>query len=968
MGKWVLRLGMVGMLLALSGGVGSLAEPRVFTFAIDPDLRPEVEVLPGIGEGPERPVAAVLEPSEVQGDFVANEVILLNPSPAQLDGFVGRYDAEVVFDQMLPGDPGNLPPDKLRPEHGLSDDYLLRVDVREFDFDEDTFIARMEARDHEGMYLFSSEEAVQLLALVLHEKETHDLEITLNPLMLPPELPVEAADQESLARTGPDAIAGPASADCVMCQTEEYSVSGGHANGFGFSWLNDAGLKAARAWQFHDLLGYTPSSPPVLAMVDFGFALNDDFPPTENVPQYDFINDSHETNGYANTYPTGGKWHGTGTLGIAAARLNNRFGTAGTGGQVAYPYLLRPEGTLSGAARAIRTAVYWGADVVNVSLAGEGANIFEWFALNKAANKAADAGVIVLVTAGNERNDASKYYPCNTTGFMCVGGIDTASKKSHKNSNYGSRIDVWGPYTGVGTTPNPDSGGALAGFGGTCAASAYVAGVVTLMKAVNPALDYPTTRSVLQTTANPSTDPKLTAAGGYLNAYGAVRAAAQRAGRYAQGDSYEPNDSPGSATILSPGTTTATIAPGDTDTFAFQTSDLVDLQLRVSYEDQASPDNGLNARLDGSWGTTSGGTITLDQSFLTPGRHELSIWGQQTDTINCYHTTFSASASGISPDAYDDQTPAGEPRNDTFAHRAVIPGTVGASVLTPKGQIVDLNFDVVNDVDFFEVTLAPEVDPKTDAAECIGPGHPDYGKEGFTQGRVEVSAWPDGWKPSTPGYDWPFELTVHTATGSVFTSTTGLRLAVECPHQHFPSGKIRFSVRGQDGRRNFYRVFIHYSRWDVYYDVPPWVWEQTEPPLLRVLPPWGRWLEFLYPRDPQVIRRWAVGDPPHPMPAEYGVFHWDALRDLDVSLSTQGGRAMEMTLFDAKGEVIDHAAASPGVRQTGGPGTASEDGHIHINALEPGTYVLAFEGDFGTVYAVRVGTPHAVYMPMVVRK
>jgi hypothetical protein len=959
---------MVGMLLALSGRSGSLAEPRAFSFAIDPDLRPEVDVLPGIGGRPERPVAAVVEPGEVQGDFVADEVILLGPTPQQLDDFAGRYAAEVVFGDTLPEDPGNLPPDKLRPEHAMNDDYLLRVELSQFDFDEETFIARMEARDHEGFYLFSSEQAVQLLALVLHEQEEHDLEITLNPLMLPPELPVEAAAQDSLARTEPGAVASPASADCVMCQTEEYPISGGHANGFSFGWLNDAGLKATRAWQFYDLLGYTPGSPPVLAMVDFGFALNDDFPPTENVPQYDFINDSHETNGYANTYPTGGKWHGTGTLGIAAARLNNQFGTAGTGGQAAYPYLFRPEGTLYGVARAVRTAVKWGADVVNISAETKGANIFELGALVKASNEAAAADVIVLVTAGNNADDASNHYPCNTPGLMCVGGVDMTSKKAHGHSNYGSRIDVWGPYDGVWTTPNPDSSGVLTGASGTCAASAYVAGVVTLMKAVNPGLDYPTTRSILQTTANPSTDPKLTAAGGYLNAYGAVREAAQRAGRYAQGDSYEPNDSPGSAATLSPGTTTATIAPGDTDTFAFQTSDLVDLQLRVSYEDEASPGNGLNARLDGSWGTTSGGTITLDQSFLTPGQHELSIWGQQTDTINCYHTALATSASGISPDAYDDQTPAGEPRNDTFAHRAVIPGTVGASVLIPKGQIVDLNFDVVNDIDVFEVTLAPEVDPKTGDAECIGPGHPDYGREGFTQGRVEVSAWPDGWTPSTPGYDWPFELTVHTATGSVFTSTTGLRLAVECPHQHFPNGKIRFSLRAQDGRRNFYRVFIHYSRWNVHYDVPPWVWEQTEPPLLRVLPPWGRRLEFLYPRDPRVIRRWAVGDPPHPMPAEYGVFHWDALRDLDVSLSTQGGRAMEMTLFDAEGEVIDHAAAGPGVRQTGGPGAASEDGHIHIDALEPGTYVLAFEGDFGAVYAVRVGTPHAVYVPMVVRR
>lgn len=153
----------------------------------------------------------------------------------------------------------------------------------------------------------------------------------------------------------------------------------------------------------------------------------------------------------------------------------------------------------------------------------------------------------------------------------------------------------------------------------------------------------------------------------------------------------------------------------------------------------------------------------------------------------------------------------------------MIPGTVKASVLTPLGQIADLNFDVINDVDVFEVTLAPSVDPQTGHAECIGPSHPDYGAEGFTQGRLEISTWPDAWTPSTPGYDWPFELTIHSASGSVYTATKDLRLDIPCPHQTFPDGKIHFSVKGQDGRRNFYRVFIHYSRWDVYRDVPPWV-------------------------------------------------------------------------------------------------------------------------------------------------
>jgi hypothetical protein len=276
------------------------------------------------------------------------------------------------------------------------------------------------------------------------------------------------------------------------------------------------------------------------------------------------------------------------------------------------------------------------------------------------------------------------------------------------------------------------------------------------------------------------------------------------------------------------------------------------------------------------------------------------------------------------------------------------------------GEISGLNFDVANDVDFFEVTLAPAVDPTTGHGECIGPAHPDYGKEGFTQGQVEISAWPDVWAPSTPGYTWPFELMVYAADGSVLTSTTGLRLSVACPHQQFPDGKIRFSVKGKDGRRNFYRVFIHYSRWNVFYDVPVWVWEQTDPPLVRVLPPWGEWVEFRFPRDPAVIGAWASGNPLDPAPEEYGVFIWERRWDLDVTLRTRDGMGMGMTLYNALGEPMGRA----GVGGLAALGTTGEEAGIHVEDLEPGTYVLGFQGELGAVYSVRVGAPHVVYLPL----
>lgn len=964
MNKHVLRFLVVSGLLLLGGRSASFAAPEAFEYVVDDALEPAVAFLPGIGEGPERPVAAVLEPDGTRGDYVANEVILHDPSPEHLDRFIEEYGGEIVYGEVLPDGPYNLPLDRLRPEYAANEDFLLRVDVSRFDFNAELFVARMLARDHEGRYTFSSEEGLRLLALTLEEQDLHDLVIDLNPLLMPPPQPEEVVDGQTMAAQTPQEGAAPASADCVMCRTEEYPITGGYANAFTFTWLNDADVKATRAWQFYDLLGLSSSTTPVLAMVDVGFALNADFP--EDPPQYDFVDDDYTTNGNPNTLPSGGTWHGTGTLGLAAARLNNRFGTAGTGGQRAYPYLFRPEGTLYGVAEAIRTAVYWGADVVNVSAAAPGGSIFQWLALVKATEKAAAANVIVLVTAGNNGGDGSNYYPCNTPGVLCVGGFDLATNQAHPNSNHGAIIAVWGPYTGLQTTPNPASGGALANFGGTCGASAYTAGVVTLMRTVKPNLTAADAAYFLRSTAtNPANDPKLVNAGGILNAYGAVKAAATAAGRSPLPDSYEPNNTAATASALLSGTSTATIAPADVDYYTFQVTDLVDLDLSVAYDDRASPGNGLNARLDDTWGTAAGGVLTLDQALLTPGAHTLSVWGQAPETINCYHIEFHTTPSSITADLYDDQTPAGEPRNDTFAARAVIPGVVEDSVLGPMGQIADLNFDVLNDVDYFEIQLDSAIDPDTGWAECIGPSHPDYGAEGFTQGSVEISAWPDNWVPTTPGWDWPFVLTLYRSDGSLFTTTTGLRLKLDCPHQHFADGKIRFSLRAKDGQRNFYRAFIHYARWNVFYDVPDWVWTLTDPPLVRVLPPWGELIEFTYPRDPFAIEQWSTGNPVDPVPTDFAFFTLDRLQDLDILLLTRDGATMNVVLYNANQDVLGEATAGGiGEVRVASPGYTGE-GHIHVPDLEPGTYVLAFQGDFGAVYAVSVGRPHSVYLPLV---
>ena len=955
-----IRYLMVVVTVAIVVAVGRPASPSPalaegFSYRVDPTLRPVLATLPGLGRGTERTVAAVRLPNGVQNDFVVNEVILSNPTSTQLDNFIGTYGAEILVGAGLPAAPGNLPPDKLRSAYANGEDYLLRVNLNMADTS--GFVSWMEQLGFAGEHVFSSDDAVRLNAIVAKERAVNDLPISFNQLVLPPELPSSLSTAAGLA-VQDGRMAGPASADCVMCATQEYATTTGYANSFTFSWLNDADLLVTRAWQYYDLLGL--SSHPVLAMVDLGFALNADFLPPNQVPQYDFIGEDYSVNNEPNDI-IGARWHGAGTLGLAAAHLNDRFGTAGTGGQVAFPYLFKPDWTFYGISRAIRTAVYWGADVVNVSAAAPG-GLWDWISLKQAVNKVNSAGVIVLVTAGNNgaNMDSTAYLPCAIQGFLCVGGIDLSTKKAAAGSNYGAKVDAWGPYNGLLTTPNPDSNGDLVGFGGTCGASAYMAGIVTLMKAVSPTLNYAGAVRLLKGSANASTDPKLAA--GYVNALAAIKAAAASAGLQPHGDAYEPNDTAAGASPLSPGVTSATIAPGDVDYFTFTTDDYKTLYLDVLYDDQAAPGNGLLARLD-----KVGGKVTFSRDFLPPGKHVLEVYGKSTEVINCYHVYLATTSSKITPDKYDDQSPAGEPRNDTFAGRAVIAKALQANQVMPVNIIYDLNFDVVGDTDFFEVTLPPAVDTLSGRSECLSPGTYPYGEPGFSQGHVMIGAYPEpGGKSSVAeGYAWPFEIKVYTASGSVFTSTTGLNVIINCPHQHFPDGRVRFSVRGKDGRRNFYRIFIQYAYWDMPLNIPDWVWTQTRPPLVRVVPPYMGLVRQLYPFDPAVAAQWAAGTAPDPLAVEYAVFNWGERRDADLYLFAEGSHYMKMTLYDSSHQLI--AVTSVGAAGGLHASDTLDDGHIHVSDLPAGTYVLALEGDVATIYSVSVGPPYLSYLPLVLR-
>ena len=232
-------------------------------------------------------------------------------------------------------------------------------------------------------------------------------------------------------------------------------------------------------------------------------------------------------------------WHGTHVAGTIAAVTNNNKGVAG----VAFNAKVMPVrvlGHCGGVSSDIADAIVWAAggavsgvpnnanpvEVINMSLGGPGScNVSTQNAINYAVN----AGVIVVVSAGNDNADAGGYQPASCANVITVGATNRDGAKAGF-SNYGSTVDVSAPGGGESsfiastwnnglTTPTTEG---YIGMQGTSMAAPHVAGVAALMQSTSPSTPA-TVESVLKSTARalPVACPQGCGSG-IINALGAV--------------------------------------------------------------------------------------------------------------------------------------------------------------------------------------------------------------------------------------------------------------------------------------------------------------------------------------------------------------------------------------------------------------------------------------------------------------
>ncbi|WP_435225076.1 S8 family peptidase [Streptomyces sp. Tue6028] len=283
-----------------------------------------------------------------------------------------------------------------------------------------------------------------------------------------------------------------------------------------------AGMRVPGAWTTSTGSGVT------VAVIDTGYVAHSDVA-GNIVGGYDFISDpavSVDGDGRdsnpadpgdwyatdecgAGTGSSGSSWHGTHVAGTIAAVTGNGKGIAG----IAYHAKVSPLrvlGKCGGYDSDIIDAITWAsggtvsgvpangnvAKVINMSLGGPGACTS---ATQSAINAAVSRGTTVVVAAGNDNDNASKYSPASCSNVITVAATGrTGSRASY--SNYGSVVDIAAPGGEMSTgtangilstlnsgtkTPSTES---YAYYQGTSMATPHIVGLVALMKSAAPAL------------------------------------------------------------------------------------------------------------------------------------------------------------------------------------------------------------------------------------------------------------------------------------------------------------------------------------------------------------------------------------------------------------------------------------------------------------------------------------------------
>ncbi len=183
--------------------------------------------------------------------------------------------------------------------------------------------------------------------------------------------------------------------------------------------------------------------------------------------------------------------HGTHCAGIAGAATNNEKGIASLNWNGEFVEVTSYQalngsgiGTAEMIAQSIIDATMDGADVISLSL-GDYAPIAPKV-VTDAVELAISNGAVVLAAAGNSNRDASKHMPSNIKDVISVAAVGPGLKKApFSNTNSKLARPIAAPGVNILSL---EPGGKYGKKSGTSMATPMVAGLVGVMRAINPNL------------------------------------------------------------------------------------------------------------------------------------------------------------------------------------------------------------------------------------------------------------------------------------------------------------------------------------------------------------------------------------------------------------------------------------------------------------------------------------------------
>lgn len=716
----------VTVLSALSAGCpgGPQVVLPTVVYTITNDVAPTVAQLED-GRGRPRVLAALRRVDGRATDFSTNEVVFCPETENDLNQFIARYRAEIVSqDGAAPAPEGVV--SRLTPEERRTDCYTLRLDASAQNLAGfETAVAQMMvasnvsgAREDFHMEI-SSEAGAKLLALVARE--------AANGLRISPNWIGYGADAPRILNRSFEHIADSSGTTF----RDGFAVDRFRADATGsFS-------SVTQAWQWMAQRGFDRTVR--VGIIDSGFGIEErtarpyqrnissglsdyrtDTDPTgRGVPlQYDHSEGDSVAAGPSKLRCSDGSecsWHGLGSAQTATAWFDNEFGVAGTGGQVGIPILQMVSADLPQWKGGINTALDWGAEVISISLGFGCDNVLCEISLDLIDfwgpfERAHSMGVPVIASAGNKATDVdvSQDYPCGIRDVICVGALENGALTPIWYSNWGAtRVDIWAPTNIPKREPRGNRGSFITNDGthsGTSAAAPFVAGVVAMMKAVNPALMPGEIQTILQmTSTGPTTDPRMT---GAINALDAVR---QASGPIGLDDRFEPNDSATRATVIAP----STAAPleltelrlsqrSPRDYYRFSTTEWARMTINLDFPKGMTvpqislrkTDGGIGPIvLEGPVATDNGLRVTYDN--LAPGEYLISVALSSSSPVDemlyAMRITRSARPSAISYDRWEN--------NDTLLTSARL---VSRGTFWPTLHQIPSRPDL-RDVDYFAI-------------------------------------------------------------------------------------------------------------------------------------------------------------------------------------------------------------------------------------------------------------------------